>query len=302
MPVKVILNPNADVGNGIKYLEPIKQAMKPLGEVDFVLTQGVDHASQLAEEAAREGWDLIVAAGGDGTLNEVVNGIMAAGNEEVRLGIIPLGTGNDYAHVLGVGEDVQSAVTTIIRGNTRRVDLALLEDDHDRRRYFINNMGAGFDANVVIRNAAITRIHGFPKYMAAVFTALIRDYQPLHLHVRYDEEEVPDQKLFFLYLGIGTRGGGGFLLTPDALQDDDLIDTCTVPMLARLRAVSLISAAIEGTHVETPYVIMRKNKQVVVHSEDAMPIQVDGEIYSYPDDDIHHLVITSIPAALEVIA
>jgi diacylglycerol kinase family enzyme len=204
--------------------------------------------------------------------------------------------------VLGVGTDVPTAVATIVRGETRRVDLALLEDDLDRRRYFINNMGAGFDANVVIRNAAITRLHGFPKYMAAVLTALTRDFRPLHLHVRYDDEEVLDQKLFFLYFGVGTRGGGGFLLTPDAVQDDDLIDSCTVPMLSRLRAFSLITAAMEGTHVDTPYVTMRQNKEIIVHSQEGMPIQVDGEIYAYPEDEVRHLVITSLPEALRVFA
>jgi diacylglycerol kinase (ATP) len=302
MSVKVILNPNADVGNGINYLDSIREAMRPLGDVDVVLTEGPNHARQLAEEAVNEGWDVIVAAGGDGTVNEVVNGIMAGGSDDVRLGIIPIGTGNDYAHVLGVGADVPTAIATIIRGDTRRVDLALLEDDLDRRRYFINNMGAGFDANVVIRNAAITKLRGFPKYMAAVLTALTRDFRPLHLHVRYDDEEVPDQRLFFLYFGIGTRGGGGFLLTPDALQDDDLIDTCTVPMLSRYKALSLITAAMEGTHVDTPYVTMRQNKEVVVHSEEGLPVQVDGEIYAYPEDGVHHLVITSLPEALLVIA
>ena len=302
MPVKVILNPNADVGNGINFLDPIREAMRLLGDVDVVLTEGPNHARQIAEEAVNEGWDIIVAAGGDGTVNEVVNGIMAAGGEDVRLGIIPIGTGNDYAHVLGVGTDVPTAVATIVRGETRRVDLALLEDDLDRRRYFINNMGAGFDANVVIRNAAITRLHGFPKYMAAVLTALTRDFRPLHLHVRYDDEEVLDQKLFFLYFGVGTRGGGGFLLTPDAVQDDDLIDSCTVPMLSRLRAFSLITAAMQGTHVDTPYVTMRQNKEIIVHSQEGMPIQVDGEIYAYPEDEVRHLVITSLPEALLVFA
>ena len=162
-------------------------------------------------------------------------------------------------------------------------------------------MGAGFDANVVIRTAAITMLHGFPKYMAGVLTALARDFRPVHLHVRYDEEEVLDQKVIFLYLGIGSRGGGGFLLTPDATHYDDLVDSCTVSMLGRFRALTLIGSAIKGTHVNTPYVTMRQNKQIVMQSDEAMPIQVDGEIYAGPDDDIRHLTITSLPAALEVI-
>ena len=108
MPIKVILNPNADVGNGIKHLETIKIAMEPLDGVDFVLTEGVGHAAALAKEAIEAGCDLIVAAGGDGTVNEVANGMMMAGAEGVRLGIIPLGTGNDFAHALGIVGDAAS--------------------------------------------------------------------------------------------------------------------------------------------------------------------------------------------------
>lgn len=301
MPAMVILNPNADLGNGIKYLEPIQKALQPLEGVDFVLTQGTGHARKLAEEAIREGYDTLIAAGGDGTINEIVNGMMAAGAEDVKLGIIPLGTGNDFAHALGISKDVKTAVATIIEGRTRMADIALVEDDKGRRQYFANNMGAGFDANVVIRTAAITKLHGFPKYLAGVLTALARDFRPINLHVRYDDEEVADQKVFFLYMGIGPRGGGGFLLTPDATHDDDLVDSCTTSTLGRFKALTLINSARKGTHIHTPYVTMRKNKQIVIHSDDPMPVQVDGEIYAYLEDDIHHLMITSIPAALEVI-
>jgi len=266
-----------------------------------VPTDRSGHARELAKQAVADGYDIVVAAGGDGTINEVVNGIMLSNKQGIKLGIIPVGSGNDFAHSMGVSKDVSTAVGDILNGQTRLVDVGLVEDDKDRRRYFVNNLGVGFDANVIIRSQDITWLRGFPKYMAAVLTTLAQDYLPYHLQVRFDEDEVVSQETLFLYMGVGTRGGGGFLLTPDALHDDDLIDSCTVPMLGRMRLISLISSAIKGTHVNTPYPQMRQNKQIIIHSEEAMPIQIEGEIYAVPEDDVHQIMVTSLPAALEVV-
>jgi diacylglycerol kinase (ATP) len=301
MPTKIILNPKADLGHGANYFEKIKEMIKPLGGIDIVPTERPGHANELALQALDAGYDILVAAGGDGTINEVINGIMLSDMTGIKLGVIPVGSGNDFAHSMGVSKDIPTAVRNISRGQTRKIDLGLLEDDKGRQRYFANNLGVGFDANVILRTQKITWLRGFLKYLAAVLTALAKDYLPVHLRVRYDDEEVVNQETLFLYMGIGTRGGGGFLLTPDALHDDDLIDSCTVPMLGRLRFISLISSAIKGTHIHTPYPQMRRNKQIVINSTEAMPIQIEGEIYAVPEDDIHQIVVTSLPAALEVI-
>lgn len=300
MPTKVILNPIADLGNGLKYLDTIQALTQAHDEVDIVLSERPGHAEELAAAAIEEGYELLVAAGGDGTVHEIVNGIMNSGQDGIKLGVIPLGSGNDFAYALGISNDVPTAVQNIYRGQTRVVDLATVEDDKGRLRYFENNMGVGFDANVVIRTAEITRVRGFAKYMLAVLTTIAFDFQPYHVHVRFDQEEI-EQDVVFLYLGIGTRGGGGFLLTPDAVQDDGLIDSCTVEMLGRIKALTLINSATNGTHVDTPYVDMRQSRTILIRSPNAMPIQIEGEVYARAEDDIRQLIITSLPAALEVI-
>ncbi len=300
MPTKVILNPIADLGNGLKHLDTIQALARGHDEVDIVLSERQGHAEELAAAAIDEGYELLVAAGGDGTVHEIVNAMMNSGREGIKLGVIPLGTGNDFAYALGISNDLPNAVQNIYRGQTQIVDLAVVEDDKGRRRYFENNMGVGFDANVVIRTAEITRVRGFAKYMLAVLTTMALDFNPYHVTVRFDQEEM-EQDVLFLYLGIGTRGGGGFLLTPDARQDDGLIDSCMVKMLGRLKALTLINSATKGTHVQTPYVDMRQNREIVIHSPDAMPIQIEGEVYARPEDDVHLLIVTSLPAALEVI-
>jgi diacylglycerol kinase (ATP) len=195
---------------------------------------------------------------------------------------------------------VPTAVKNVFGDRVRTIDLALMEDDKDCRRYFANNLGVGFDANVVIRTVDITQAHGFLKYFLSVLTTLAKDFYPFHLHMQFDGEEV-SQEVLFISLGVGPRHGGGFLLTPDASHEDGKIDSCTAPMLGRLRALSLLNAAVKGTHIHTPYVTMRQNERIVIQSAEAMPIHVDGEIYARPEDDIHKLAIVCLPAALDVV-
>ncbi len=301
MSIKVILNPRADLGRGVTHLGTIQEAAESLGEIDLVLTTHPGHAEELAMAAVNNGYDIVVAAGGDGTVHEVVNGIIAAEtNRDVKLGVVPTGTGNDFAHAMGIVGDVPSAVRTLFEGRERRVDLALMVDDKGRQRYFQNNLGVGFDANVVIRTAEITRVHGFLKYLLAVLTTLARDYHPINLQIRFDEEVV-SQEVLFIILGIGPRHGGGFMLTPDASHEDDLIDSCTVSMLGRFRALSLLNSAVKGTHIRVPYVTMRNNKLIQIESREPMPIHIDGEIYAQVADNVRKLTVTSLPSSLVVI-
>jgi YegS/Rv2252/BmrU family lipid kinase len=301
MPVTVIYNPNADLGHGMTHLPAVRDALRSLDKnAQIVLTEGPGHAQQLVREAIMNGADMVVAAGGDGTVNEVVNGLLTAPGERPLLGVIPIGTGNDFAYAMGIASDVPTAVQNLYRQKTRKADVALMEDDRGGLRYFENNLGVGFDANVVIRTEEITQVHGFLKYLLGVLTTLALDFRPINLELRFDDEEV-EQALLFISLGIGQRHGGGFLLTPFASHLDDKIDSCAVTMLSRLRALTLLNSAMKGTHVNVSQVTMRQNRRVEITSAEAMPIHIDGEIYARPQDDIHHLTVTSLPEALDVL-
>jgi diacylglycerol kinase (ATP) len=301
MPATIILNPNADLGRGISYLQTIREAVRPLDDQTQIwLTEGAGHAQQLADRALLEGAEMIVAAGGDGTVNEVVNSIMSASGARTPLGVLPIGTGNDFAYAMGIDSDVTTAIGNLFRKRIRKADVALMEDDRGRQRYFENNLGIGFDANVVIRTHEITRVHGFLKYILGVLNTLARDYRPVHLELRFDEERLA-QELLFISFGVGQRHGGGFLLTPDAAHNDDRVDSCSVTMLGRLRALSLLGAAMKGTHVNVPYVTMRQNRRIEIQSKEPLPIHIDGEIYARPEDAVHALTITSLSEALDVL-
>jgi YegS/Rv2252/BmrU family lipid kinase len=300
MRIKVILNPSADLGRGLRSKEIIIAEGEKHGELDLVLSEYPGQAISLAHQAAADGYDVVVAAGGDGTIHEVVNGLLQNGKADSKLAIIPIGTGNDFAYALGISLDIPRAIEAIYRNRVRTVDLAQVVDDRGVTKLFSNNFGIGFDASVVIRVESITSLHGFPKYLWAVLKTLALDFRPYPVNMRFDDVEL-DQDVLFVAFGIGSRHGGGFMLTPGALNDDNRIDTCTVNSMSRLQALRFLNSAVQGTHVTNPLVTMRQTKRIEITCADPLPIHIDGEVFSVPEDNVHQVVITSLPAALEVL-
>jgi diacylglycerol kinase (ATP) len=300
MRVKVILNPCSDRGRAAKLQGQIPVwARQAGGELDLVLTEQPGHAKQLAREAAQAGYDLVVAAGGDGTVHEVVNGLVHGGQATSALGVIPIGSGNDFAYSQGIPFEPEQAVKRLFTGQLATIDLARVEDEHGRFALFDNNLGIGFDAIVVIQTEAITRVHGFLMYFLAVLRTIALYYQTPHLTLDFDGERVA-QKVLFLAMGVGPRGGGGFFLTPDARHDDDRIDSCTVNPIGRLTMLGMLVQAIKGTHVNSRHVTMRKNRRILVQADQPLPIHIDGEIFAYPRDNVRQITVTSLPQALQV--
>ena len=146
MRVQVILNPWADRGRGAQQAELIQRVAQQYGGVDLVQTERPGHAIELARQAADDGYDMVVAAGGDGTISDVINGVMRGNKGIARLGIIPIGSGNDLAWSLKISTDVETAVHQLFKGQPRTIDLARIEDDQGRFRIVDNNIGIGFDA------------------------------------------------------------------------------------------------------------------------------------------------------------
>ena len=161
MHIKVILNPWADRGRGIQHKETIENLGHQHGGLDLVVTQRPKQAQNLALQAADEGYDVIAAAGGDGTIHEVVNGLEAS-HSEARLGVLPIGSGNDFAYAMGVSTDLETAVPRLFNGSSRTIDLARIQDDRGRFQIVDNNIGIGFDAMVVVQTESITRVPWLP--------------------------------------------------------------------------------------------------------------------------------------------
>jgi YegS/Rv2252/BmrU family lipid kinase len=300
MRVLVILNPWADQGRGAAFEKPILQAAESFGGVDLVCSEYPGQAVELARRGANDGYDVVVAAGGDGTVNDVVNGLVHGNQAQTRLGVIPIGSGNDMAWSLGIAaNDVAAALQKIFLGTPSQMDLARIDDDKGRFRYVDNNIGIGFDAIVVIETHSINRFRGLLMYLMATLRTIAFYYQTPRLRMRFDEEWVEQDSLFVSF-GVGPRGGGGFLLTPDARQDDDLLDSMTVNPVNRLTMLYMLIKVLRGTHTGSRHVTMRKSKRIIVHSNMPMPIHTDGEVFAYPQDNIHQVSIVSLPTAISV--
>jgi diacylglycerol kinase (ATP) len=247
-------------------------------------TRASDDATQLAFEAAQRA-TVVAAAGGDGTLGEVVNGLMqakAAGYNGARLGLLPLGTGNDFSRCLGTGTDLKAAVEALLSGAPRAVDLGQVCFSNSEPRWFINIAGCGFDALVAqrvndFRNRRFWRhVRGMPAYLSAVLQELAA-LRAASLQMRFDSE-AHAQRALLCAIANATSYGGGMRVAPDALIDDGLFDICLIGDAGRGEFLRAFPGVFSGKHISHPKVTMRRASEVHLESEPRLPILVDGDV------------------------
>ena len=300
MKTALIINPRANHGQAERLIDNIISLISEHVDPILFMTKRAGHAVELARKAIDQGADLVISIGGDGTVHEVVNGMVIDGKSEATLGIIPIGSGNDLAFGMNFSKEIKQAVSTVFDGRERWLDLARIEDDHDCSVLATNSIGIGFDAIVNIQSRAITRVHGFSMYALATLRTIALYFQAPQVRMRFDDEVV-EQQILLLAIGLGPRVGGGFYLTPDALHNDDLVDSCTVDPVSRLTMLSMLPKVMRGTHTTSKYVKMRRSRLIEVQSEAPLPIHVDGEIFAFHDDNVRRLTVTSLARVLPVI-
>lgn len=292
----VIFNPNAMRGRAYRRIAKVEHALESAGlPFEMIVSEQPGHAIELARRAALAGRELIVAAGGDGTINEVVNGLMqAAAGDDVpcSLGVLPMGSGNDFASSLGIPTDLHQAVEKLKQRKTQRIDVGCVNG-----RHFANNVGLGFEAMINVEAHKLTWLPGQPGYLAAVFRAMASYPFPV-VDVTLDERDLRQQPILMISLGNNRRIGGGFLITPHAAPDDGLLDVCLVDAIPRLEIVRLLPKAMTGKHEGEPAVHMLRSRRICVESPDPLPVHADGEILW---QDAHRLEITLDPGRLRVI-
>jgi diacylglycerol kinase (ATP) len=269
-----IFNPAAGKGRAVRHLPAIREAVKASGlPPDFRHTQEPGHGSALAEAAARDGAAAVVAIGGDGTVSEIVGGLMRVdAARRPAFGLIPTGTGNDYAKVLGLEPgDFRAAALTLAAGITRPLDAGEVNG-----RFFANGVGLGFDGAVAENAASIRFVEGFPAYLVSVFKTL-STWKNFELAVESDEGNWNGRALLAC-VSIGPSCGGGFYLTPDALPDDGLFDLCTLGDFGKLEAIANLPKALKGAHVGHPKVAIRRSRRIVLRSDRPLTMHVDGNL------------------------
>lgn len=297
----IVVNPTARRGNGARSIPAIREALCRLGAAfELVQTEGPGHAIEIGRQAAAGGYEAVAVAGGDGTANEVANGLIQAagpGATSVPLGVIPVGSGNDFAYmVLGADLSIAEACHRLLRGQDRLMDVGLAMADGGHARYFVNAFGAGLDAQVNIEARQIRWLRGFPMYATAIFRALFLHYRSAPVTVACDDQP-HTQGLLLVSVAVGRRLGGGFLLTPFAVPDDGLLDVCIAGDVSRLAALPVLPRLLNGSHVTHPKCTMLRGSRVTVHSPVALPSHLDGEVYVPAGRDFE---LVSQPARLWV--
>ena len=299
--VKLILNPIADMGRAWKVAGDLRPIVAEYGNADWSGTVYPGHASELARQAGEAGYDMVVAVGGDGTVHEVINGLMQTpARKRPILGVVPVGSGNDFAHMAGISLEPSAALWNALRGEPKTIDIGLLEDEHGRTEYFDNTLGIGFDAVVTIRSHKLPVVRGFLMYLTAVIQTIMLNFDPMGLHVETDEETW-DLPTLMLTLCNGPREGGGFLVAPEAQPDDGLLHYATIRKVSRLMMFRLIPEVMNGTHGRFKQVRMGTCKKLTLTSDRPLYIHVDGEVYSGFGTNIRRLSVEVIPNALKVV-
>ena len=299
---KIILNPAAGKGHGARVEAEMRRLLAEAGvEFDLVRTAGRWHAAELAEQAVKDGIEVVVAAGGDGTTHEVVNGLLAAADGDVAgtLGILPVGSGSDFAHVLGIPFDLPAACQLLRHGRPRLVDVGRVTVDDREARYFDNTINVGFGGIVTVEAAKIKWLRGMALYLPAVLKAIFLRHDAPLTTIRYDEQEMT-LRTMMVTVGNGKREGGVFYVTPQASLDDGLFDLCIAGEVSRLAMLGLIPRFLKGTHTELSDVVtMARAGRVTMSSSDNFIAHADGEVLC---TEAHRIEFELLPQRLRVLA
>jgi len=286
----VILNPAANRGDLAHYREMVRSRSER-EHAEYVETKGRGEAKKLAARAAEEGRSVIIV-GGDGSIHEVVNGILSTGRR-MPLGIVAAGTGNDYAwNTLKLSHDPAEAIERAFRGRLVDVDAGMVNGE-----YFANSFSVGLDANVAVvaeRLKALPFMGGQRLYYSATLQQLLFGYHHCPwLTLRLDSKEPAGERearrYVVLAVTIGPTYGAGFRINPTADHCDGLFDICTIQYMPLLRALKLLPIVQKGEHADLPETTFYRAKSVYIQAQQPVNVQMDGEIGKATSFDVRIL-------------
>ena len=288
----VVVNPAAGGGRTARVWRRLRDVMAATLPAEHVETRGPGDGERLARDAAAAGAPLVVAVGGDGTLNEVVNGVRAAGATTV-VGAVLTGRGCDACRNFGVPRDPIAAVRALAEGRDARFDLGLAEWADGHRRWFTISAGAGFDA-AVARRAQSVRARGTLPYLAAV-VATVRRHRPIDTVLELDGVREPSTPVTAVVAANGRWFGGGMKIAPQADPADGLFDVVVLGALGRLELLRWLPTIYSGAHVRHPRVRVHRARRLRVDAVFPLPTHVDGEPVG-----VTPVVVTLEPGALRL--
>lgn len=275
MRVKVILNPYANRWGAQAQATATADAFRAAGVAcDLIVTAAPGQGTPLAAAAARAGYDAVVAAGGDGTLNEVINGLISAAGDgpTIPFGIVPLGTANDFNLMAGLPDTIEAAVGVIAAGRTRRIDAGQVND-----RYFINNSAAAMEPMVTLENIKMKRLSGEIRYIVALLRALTK-LKPWQMNLTWDGGGYAGPA--YLLSVCNSPRTGGFTMAPGAKLDDGLLDMVFAPQVSKGAVIAILLKLMKGEHIHHPAVTFRRVTAIDLTSTPGTPLHSDGELFT----------------------
>jgi diacylglycerol kinase (ATP) len=282
LPAKVIVNPAAGAFSTRRKWPIISRLLNAIGlPFDFEYTEGVGHAIELARLAASDGYRYLVAVGGDGTVNEVANGILHSTNAATTaLGIVSTGTGSDFIRSVGISRDYATACSALTSPRRLSIDAGVVEYQRQGQtleRFFINTAGVGFDA------AAVRETERLPKYFGGTIPYLVGVLRALFTYknkpvVIRVGDEVESYRVLDVAVANGGYLGGGMHIAPDAELGDNLLDVVIVGDMGKFEFLKEFPKVYKGTHVSLPKVTMKKGTDITIESTEPMLVYADGEL------------------------
>ena len=299
--VMLIFNPAADRGRSGQKASDLRAMVDKMGGAEWAATEYPAHAAELAREAGKKKFDTVVAMGGDGTVHEVVNGLMEVQpKRRPHLGVVPIGSGNDFAWASGISMNMQEAMETAFRGSPHPIDIGSITDGTGRKEYWDNSAGMLIVAAINIQSRRITRIYGFAMYLLAAIRGIIENYDATNVKLTVDGE-TSEHELIVFVVGNGPREGGGFLTNPDAKNDDGIFNYFMSDHISRPMMFRLLPEIMKGRQERYPFVTFGKCTKLHLEADRAVPIHLDGELWAPYEADVRELTIEMHPAAINLI-
>jgi len=278
----VIVNPVSGRGAGERAIPRVEQALQAAGvDYEWIRTERPWHAAELARRASAEGFDVVVAVGGDGTANEVLNGLMEAKAADGRcatMGVLCVGRGNDFAFGVGVPRELDAGCRALAAGHVRTIDVGrAVGGDFPRGRYFGNGVGVGFDTVVGFEAQKLKHLHGFMAYLVGALRTMFLYFRAPLVRIELDGRAITQRALMVSIMN-GRRMGGGFLMAPEGCPDDGLLDLCIAAQISRRAVLRLMPRFMKGTQGTHPAITTERARRVTIIAEEGtLPAHADGE-------------------------
>jgi YegS/Rv2252/BmrU family lipid kinase len=302
MTTKVILNPYAGRWKGLQKREEIENGFKSAG-IDFnlVMTKAPNHGTELAYQAVKDGFSPIISAGGDGSVSEVMNGIVKATQElgigTPPLGVLPLGSANDLMVNLGIPTNIPEAITVIVGGHTRNIDLGEvtawdIAGKNQKVRYFDNNSAIGLEPCITLIQQRISWLRGSLRYVVAAILGVLKNPQ-WKMHLQWEDGEYYGPATL-VTAGNNPLTGGVFYMAPHANPYDGKLNFVFGSITSRLEILRVLPTTMKsgaGNYIEHPAIHEINVSWLKIHTDQPTPLHADGEIQFEATQDVEYRLL-----------